>query len=131
MTIANPYEQYQQIKVKSSPREKLLIMAYDGAIRFINVSLKNLNDGDLEKVHFNILKAQAIISELMISLDMEKGGEIAVNLFRIYEYMNHRLTIGNATKDKKPFEEVKSLLNRLREAWLEIRKNVSQDSKAI
>lgn len=102
----------------------MIILAYDGVLKFINISLKNLDKGELEKVHFNILKAQAIISELMMSLDMKKGGEIAENLFKIYEYVNFRLTIGNAMKNKEPMEEVKVLLCELREAWSEIRKKL-------
>ncbi|MBN2073589.1 MAG: flagellar export chaperone FliS [Actinobacteria bacterium] len=123
--IADPYRQYQQIKITSSTREDLILLAYDGAIKFINISLKGINEGELEKVHFNSIKAQAIISELMVSLDMDRGGEIAANLYKIYEYMNYRLTVGNAMKDTGPFMEIKNLLFELREAWVEAKKNVS------
>ncbi len=104
------------------------MLAYEGAIKFINISLKNLDNGELEKVHFNSLKAQAIIYELMTSLNMERGGEIAKNLFNIYDYINYRLVIGNAMKKKEHFEEARVLLGDLKGAWAEARKKVSEEA---
>lgn len=124
MVVANPYTQYKQVIVNSSTREDLIIMAYDGAIKFLNNSLENFSKKDLEKINNYILKAHAIISELMISLNFDEGGDIATNLFRIYEYMNYRLNLANIKKDAEPVKEIIELLRILREAWIIAREKV-------
>ncbi len=124
MVVANPYTQYKQVIVNSSSREDLIIMAYDGAIKFLNNSLENFSKKDLEKVNNYILKAHAIISELMISLNFDEGGDIATDLFRIYEYMNYRLNLANMKKDAEPVKEIIELLRILREAWIIAREKV-------
>lgn len=124
MAVANPYTQYKQVIVNSSTREDLIIMAYDGAIKFLNNSLENFSKKDLEKINNYILKAHAIISELMLSLNFDEGGDIATNLFRIYEYMNYKLNLANIKKDAEPVKEIMELLRILREAWIVAREKV-------
>ena len=74
----------------------------------------------LDTISNNIIKAQDIISELMVALDFEKGGDIAKNLFSIYVYMNRELLNANINKDSEPLKRVKKLLMELREAWNEV-----------
>ncbi|MCE5330029.1 flagellar export chaperone FliS [bacterium] len=121
MTVKTPYQQYNEVKIKSCSKQDLIILAYDGAIGFIERCLINLEENHYESVHINSLKAQAILKELMLALDMIRGGEIAANLMEIYNYMIYRLVIGNAKKEKQPFLEVKDLLLNLRSAWVEIK----------
>jgi flagellar protein FliS len=73
-----------------------------------------------DSISNSLIKAQDIITELMISLDFDRGGEIAKNLFGLYVFMNRRLLDGNIKKDKAPLEEVKTLLIELRGAWAEV-----------
>ncbi|MDD3777189.1 MAG: flagellar export chaperone FliS [Actinomycetota bacterium] len=123
MVPDNPYNKYQQIKVNSASKEDLIIIAYDGALSFISKCLQKLESQDLEAVHFSSLKAQAIINELMVSLNLEQGGEIAQNLFRIYDFVIYQLVLGNTKKEKGPFLEAREILLNLRPAWLDARKN--------
>lgn len=123
MTVKTPYQQYNEIKIKSCNRKDLIILAYDGIIGFIERCLINLEDNKIEGVHGNSLKAQAILRELILALDMGNGGEIAANLFEIYNFMIFRLVMGNTKKEKQPFLEVKEMLLTLRSAWAEIRIN--------
>lgn len=129
MAVANPYQNYEKIKISSSSRENLVIMAYEGAIKFVSASIRELDKGELEKAHTSNLRAQAVICELMKSLNIEIGGEISLNLLKIYEYMNRSLMLGNVQKDKKPLEETKVLLIELLEAWVEVKKNLSVQNR--
>ncbi len=121
MTVKTPYQQYNEVKIKSCSKLELIILAYDGIISFIERCLMNIDINNFEGVHTNSIKAQALLRELIFALDMEKGGEIAKNLFDIYNFLIFRLVIGNAKKDKQPFLEVKEMLLNLKSAWVEIR----------
>ena len=92
---------------------------YDGAIRHLSLALEELPEGHghYDRINGHIVAAQDIVSELMASLDFERGGEIARGLFSIYSYANRRLLDGNVRKDGAPLEEVKRLLTELRDAW--------------
>lgn len=129
MVVANPYVQYKQVILNSSTKEDLVILAYEGAIRFLNKSMEGFEKNDFEKINYYILKTHAIISELIVSLNYEVGGEIAINLYRIYEYMNYRLGVANIKKDPKPVKEVMGLLDLLREAWTVARGKVYEDGE--
>jgi len=103
-------------------------MLYDGAIKSLNIAIELMEkkDSKLDVVSNNIIKAQDIVSELMVSLDFEKGGEIAKNLFGIYMYMNRELLSANVKKEIGPLKTVRKFLMDLREAWNEIAdKNIS------
>lgn len=121
MLVKTPYQQYNEVKIKSCSRQDLIILAYDGVISFIERALLNIEENNVQAVHTNSLKAQALLRELILSLDMNRGGEIAANLLDIYNYMIYRLVIGNAKKERQPFLEVKGLLLNLRSAWIEIK----------
>jgi flagellar protein FliS len=71
MIAVSPYTQYKQVIVNSSTKEDLVIMAYEGAIKFLDISLEYFDKNDLEKINNYILKAAAIISELSTSLNLE------------------------------------------------------------
>lgn len=74
---------------------------------------------DVQAAHINLVKAQACISELFESLDVELGGDVARNLQRIYEYLNYRLREANMRKHAAPAREVERLLRELLPAWEE------------
>lgn len=113
------YEIYKDTEVQTADQGKLIIMLYDGAIRFLNIAINNMDFRKYDIVNNNIIKAQDIITELMLSLNMEQGGEIAQNLFNIYAYMKKRLLEGNIGKDPKILQEVLRHLTNLRSAWEE------------
>lgn len=119
MSATDPVQAYRETQIKTANQIKLIVMLYDGAIRHLNLALEDLAGGHerYDRVNNHVVAAQDIVSELMASLDFERGGEIARGLFSIYSYANRRLLDGNVRKDRAPLEEVKRLLAELREAW--------------
>ena len=118
----NPLRSYRETQIKTATPGKLILMMYDGAIKNLNQALQDMDDEHrrYDSISNSLIKAQDIIAELMISLDFERGGEIAKNLFGLYVFMNRRLLDGNIKKDKAPLEEVRTLLMELRGAWAEV-----------
>lgn len=129
----NPYlKQYQQTQIQTASPEKILIMLYDGAIQFLNKASVAMDEQDIEKTHNNIMGAQRIITEFMTSLDMEIGGEMAQNLYRLYEYLNYRLVQANIKKNKAYLEEVLRHLKDLKATWEEaIRISAKEKAKEM
>jgi len=114
----NPYlKQYQQSQIQTASPEKILIMLYDGAIQFLNKALQALKDKNIQDNHNNIISAQNIIAEFMNTLDMEIGGEVARNLYSLYEYLHYRLVQANIKKDAAMIEEVLNHLKELKQTW--------------
>ena len=122
--IANPYQQYHEANIESASQGKLLLMLYDGAIRFLvqaQVAMEQQRWADAHK--FN-LRAQDIITELIVSLNYD-AGDIAKNLYQLYDYMNWRLVNSNIKRDVNGVKEIVGHLRTLREAWVEAVKNTA------
>ena len=118
--INSPYDKYRQSSVKTSTPAQLVLMLYDGAIRFIRAGLDGLKRDDLEKTNINLGKAQTIVSELMSTLD--NNYEVSKNLYSLYEYTNFLLVEANIRKDTTKAEEAVGYLIELRETWLQASK---------
>ena len=117
MAAKKTHEAYKDTEIQTAGQGKLIVMLYEGAIRFINVAMSNMTPRKYDVVNNNIIRAQDIVTELMLSLNMEEGGEIAQNLFNIYAYIKKRLLEGNVQKDNEVLTEVVKLLEQLRDAW--------------
>lgn len=116
----NPYlKQYQQSQIQTASPEKILIMLYDGAIQFLNKALKALEEKNIQESHNNIISAQNIIAEFMNTLDMDIGGDVAKNLYSLYEYLHYRLVQANIQKNSAMIEEVLKHLKELKQTWEE------------
>lgn len=108
---------YRENAVLTAPPGRLVVLLYEGAINFLRKAMIALEEKDyMAKNHF-IHKACEIISELDITLDMEKGGEIAKNLRSLYHFMQRHLTQANITKDPEKVQHVIDLLNDLLSGW--------------
>ncbi len=116
----NPYDQYKRTEISTANQGKLIVMLYDGAIKFLNIAIENMNPRTYDVVNNNILKAQDILAELIVSLNMEEGGEIARNLLSLYVYFKKRLLEANIQKDAAIVTEVASHLKGLRDSWEKI-----------
>lgn len=114
----NPYTQYQRTQIETADQGKLLLMLYEGALRFLGRARKALQDEDPEASNNNLVRVQDIVAELMASLDLE-AGEVAASLFRLYEYMHYLLVQANIQKDAGPLDQVENMLVELKEAWKE------------
>jgi flagellar protein FliS len=130
--LNNPLNAYKETQIKTANQGKLIIMLYDGAIKNINSALNKLKEQHhkFDEINKLIIKTQDIVTELIVSLDFDKGGEIAKNLFSLYIYINRLLLNANIKKDDNLLKEAKKILSELREAWAEIAKkgNIAQNS---
>ena len=113
----NNYNAYKNTEISTADQKKLIVMLYDGAIRFLQIAADNMQPQSYDIVNTNIIKAQDIITELMLALDMEQGAKISTNLFNIYAYLKKQLLEANIAKESKILKEVSSMLQELREAW--------------
>lgn len=114
--LSNPHQKYQQSSVQTASPGQLIVMLYDGAIRFVRQSIEAIDAYDIETANDKLIKAQNIIHELVASLDLQYA--IATDLARIYEYMLYQLINANLKKDKEPALEVLTYLIELKETWV-------------
>lgn len=113
------YDAYKDTEIQTANQGKLIVMLYDGAIRFLKIAQENLNPRTYDVANTNIIKAQDIITELMLSLNMD-AGEVAQNLFNLYAFMKKRLLEANMAKDGAIITEVIHLIEPLKAAWEEV-----------
>ncbi|MGO4530762.1 flagellar export chaperone FliS [Paenibacillus sp. 2TAF8] len=123
LLITSPYDKYRQSSVQTSNPGQLVIMLYDGAIRFIKTAIVSMQQQDIEKTNLNLGKAQTIISELMSTLD--QSYDVSKNLFSLYEYTNYLLVEANIQRDESKAEEAVGYLSELRETWVQASKMVA------
>lgn len=108
---------YLANKVMTSSPQEITLMLYDGALRFCNRAITNIDEGNIEEAHKFIIKTQNIIEEFMIVVDRKY--EVGNNLYLMYEYMYRRLIEANFHKDKTILTEVIGLLQGIRDSWKE------------
>jgi len=118
----NPYKAYRDTQIKTAGQGKLIVMLYDEAIRQVDNAINGMNGGNeaVDQVNGALIKAQDLITELMVSLDFERGGDIAQGLFGLYMYFNQQLVDANIKKEVEPLSDVKKMLIELRSAWAQI-----------
>ena len=108
---------YQDMKIQTASPEQIMIMLYDGAIRFSLQAKKKMVEKDYEGKGIFISKTQAIIDELMNSLDFNIAPDLCSNLQQLYIYINEKLTEANIKLNIEAIDEVVGLLNTLRDGW--------------
>jgi flagellar protein FliS len=113
--LTSPFQKYQQSSVQTASPGQLVLMLYDGAIRFVKLGIAGIEERDINKANSSLIRAQRIVNELMASLNTSVP--IAATLMGIYDYINRRLIEANIKKSKAPAEEVLEYLVELREAW--------------
>jgi len=127
--IPSPHLKYQQQSVQTASPSQLVIMLYDGAIRFLKLGIAGIEEKDYAKANTNLQKVQNIVCELMASLDHQYP--IAKDLEAIYHYLLRLLIQANIHKEVKPAQEVLNHLSELRDAWVQAAKNVQQSGVAL
>ena len=128
-TYSNYQNAYKKASVNTLDQNKLIIMLYDGAIKNANFAVQYMESGEIEKVHDSLIKTKNIVTELLATLNMENGGEIAKNLKSLYSYMFSLLIEANMEKKSKPVLTVIDLLKELRGAWIQIREKKKPEEK--
>ncbi len=123
----NPYKQYQKTQVTTASREKILLMLYEGAIRFTKQARVAMNEKKIADKGKYISKATAILSELMATLDFKVGGQLAHDLENLYIFMIDKLIEANIQNKVEPLDHVERLLNTLYSAWKDVIENPRAD----
>lgn len=112
--------EYQKQQVNGASPVQLVVMLYDGALRFMEAGKHAVVNKNLEKQNYYIQKAQRIVTELMATLDMERGGEVAKNLFALYGYVLNELVTANIEDKTEPIDRAIKVFSELRESWAQI-----------
>ena len=128
-TFSNYQNAYKKASVNTLDQNKLIIMLYDGAIKNANFAVQYMESGEIEKVHDSLIKTKNIVTELLATLNMDQGGEIAKNLKSLYSYMFSQLVEANMEKKSEPVLAVIDLLKELRVAWIQIREKKKPEEK--
>ncbi len=115
--MKSAYQKYKTTSIQSASREKLLLMMYEGAIKFTKLAIQAAEKNDIAERGMNIGRAYDIIMELNNTLDHKVGGEISKNLEQLYMYMTDRLTQGNLSGKTEPLKDVLKLLETLYDGW--------------
>ena len=116
----NAHNAYQTVQVTTVDRGRLLLMMYEGAIKFLKQAKQGVEANDIPKFARFLSKGQAIIAELMNTLDFEKGGQIAKDLDRLYDFMLFYLTEANLYRDPKRIQKTIELIETIYSAYKEI-----------
>ena len=115
MPARNPFAEYANNKILTASPAEVTLMLYEGAIKFCNIAIIAIENGEVEKAHVNIKKTQRIIEEFRNTLDRQY--KVAEDFDRIYVYLLQRLLQANIKKDKAILEEVNMHLRSVRDTW--------------
>jgi flagellar secretion chaperone FliS len=108
---------YKETAVTTQNKGRLIILLYEGAIKFMRLAIEELNAGNYEAKGRYITKAQDIINELNTVLDTERGGQIASNLRSLYAFMNNHLAQANIKRDPEMIRQVIKLAEELNDSF--------------
>lgn len=111
---------YQQQSVLTAPPGRLVVMLYDGCLRFLHQGAYAMREGSPREADARLRRAEAIIDELLATLDLERGGVVASRLQGLYTFCRRHLRDARREEDAAMIEEVAELLAELRDAWVQI-----------
>lgn len=115
MIAQNAYNQYRENSILTASPEELTLMLYNGLVKFIMRALDAVEKNRIEEAHSNIVRAQDIVQEFMLTLDRKYP--VAASLELIYDYMLRRLIEANIRKDAEILNEVLNMVRQLRDTW--------------
>ena len=121
MTKTNAQQRYLETSISTLSKEDLIVKIFDALILYSSRALEKFEEEgeDIESIHNSLLRAQRACCLLMGALDMEIGGELAKNLFRIYEFWHHELVMANMKKDPNRIRVLIPTFKDFRETWTE------------
>ena len=123
MAYPNYALEYRKHAVSGASPVGLVVMLYDGALRFMEAGKAAIKSKDYESQNKNLLRAQKIVLHLMGTLDVEKGGQIATNLLSLYSYVVERLVKANMEDRVEPVDEAIRTFSELRKSWSQLETN--------
>jgi flagellar secretion chaperone FliS len=135
MQCQRAWQSYRQVATETASAGQLVLMLYEGAIRFLEKAKSGFGQTDPlefnQTINNNIIRAQAIINELNYSLNMSEGKDCAENFRRLYNYLDYRLQESNQHKREEGILEVVSRLTVLRDAWADMLKARSSGQEPL
>jgi flagellar protein FliS len=120
----NMAKAYRTQQIMTASPEQLTLLLYNGALRFVDESIQALETRDYPRSHERNLRAQDIVREFMVTLDMKL--EISRKWLPLYDYIQYRLIQGNLKKDKEQLAEARNMLQEMRDTWVEVMKKARQ-----
>ncbi len=123
--------EYKKTVLATTDRVQIIYMLYEGALNHLKMARRKIADGDTLSKGHHFSKATSIISELSNVLDMEKGGEISVNLRSLYEYVLQRLLYANLNNDITAIEDSEKVIETLKSGWKEMMEELRQNQPAV
>lgn len=124
MSSSRNLQEYRKQVVNGASPLQLVIMLYDGALRFMDAGRRAMEERNIDAQNTNLQKAQKIVLELASCLDMRQGGEIAENLFALYTYCYNQLVAANIEDDPALIDQATRVLSDLRESWVQLEANL-------
>lgn len=118
MVVNNPYQSYQQNAVSTASPGELTLMLYNGCLKFIHLAKTGILEKNIQIKNTNIQKAQKIIQELMVTLNLEL--EVAKNMMSLYDFLNRRLIEANIKNDASILDEVEEFITEFRDTWKQV-----------
>ena len=128
MALSNAFNQYNNSKILTATPAELVLMLYEGAIKFCNVAIVAIEHKDIQKAHIHIVKTQKIVDHLCATLDMKYP--VANEFDKVYAYLQRRLIEANIKKDIAILEEVCEHIRSMRDTWKEVMR-INRASGAI
>jgi flagellar secretion chaperone FliS len=128
--INNCSSAYREVAVQTSSPTALVVMLYEGAIRFLQESIAAIKSKDLNAKRHSVDRAVAVVQHLHGTLDMERGGEVAADLNRLYNYITSCILDGSAKLQPASLEEAIKLLRVLLTGWEELARKERNDAAA-
>ena len=122
---------YRRTEAQSASPMQLVVMLYDGALRFLSEARAAQTTGDLPRRAHALRRVTAIVAECHSTLDLERGGAVAADLDRLYSYISTRLLDVTVHRDATALEEVHKLMTTLRQAWAEAAAQDVLDAAAV
>lgn len=114
----NPYQKYKQNSVKTASQGELTLMLYNGCLKFLKQAKVAIDENNIENRNTNLIKAQNIIRELMVTLNMDY--EISNNYMKLYDYLLNRLIEANTKNDRQAIEEVEGFVAQFQDNWKQV-----------
>lgn len=118
MAINNPYAAYKNNSVNTSSPGELTLMLYNGCLKFIEQAKRAIAEENIEEKNMSIQKAQAIVTELMLTLDTSVP--VAENMMTLYDFVNSRLIDANIKNDPALLDEASDIIREFRDTWKQV-----------
>jgi flagellar secretion chaperone FliS len=127
--MGNPYQQYKKTSILSASKEQILLMLYEGAIKFTKLGIQAAEQKHIAERGKNILRAYDIVMELNATLDHKVGGELSKQLEQLYTFMMDQYTKANISGDPEPLKANVKILENLYDGWKQAIDKLKKDNE--